>query len=48
MLHKRSDSSDHHIDESVYQYAFQHGEPKDGVSGDDGGNVATQKVVPSS
>ncbi|XP_060551272.1 uncharacterized protein LOC132712852 [Ruditapes philippinarum] len=31
------ESSDHHIDESVYQYAFQHGEPKDGVAGDDGG-----------
>lgn len=32
---------DSHIDESVYQYAYQHGQPEDGVSGDDGGTGST-------
>jgi len=40
-----SANSDHHIDEETFKYAFKHGEPNDGVSGDDGGLYCMRKLT---
>ena len=37
--HAYKDLNDDHIDKEKYEFAFEHGEPEDGVSGDDGGKI---------